>query len=149
MKTTHFIPISAYLLLAACSKHGATLNDPKADRLEGTWNCGSAIVDGKALSDDTIKQLHLTLTESRYKTEEKDEVLFDSTYTTNASMNPMQINMVGTEGDLTGKEAQGIYFIQGDTLRICYTMPGKPRPTNFESHAGSGAYLMVWTRQKP
>jgi uncharacterized protein (TIGR03067 family) len=57
--------------------------------------------------------------------------------------------MVGTEGNLTGKEAQGIYLIQGDTLRICYTMPGKPRPTVFESHAGSGAYLMVWTRQKP
>jgi uncharacterized protein (TIGR03067 family) len=88
MKTTHFIPISVYLLLAACSKHGAVLNDPEADRLAGTWNCGSATVDGKALSDDTIKQLHLTLTENRYKTEEKDEVLFDSTYTTNASMNP-------------------------------------------------------------
>ncbi len=149
MKSTYFVRMSVYLFLAACCKNGATPSEREAYQLAGTWNCGSAIVDGKALSEETTKQLRLTLTGNRYKTEKKDEVLFDSTYTTDSSTNPKQINMVGTEGDLTGKEAQGIYLVQGDTLRICYTMPGKPRPTVFESQAGSGAYLMVWTRQKP
>jgi uncharacterized protein (TIGR03067 family) len=56
--------------------------------------------------------------------------------------------MLGTEGDLAGKEAQGIYLLEGDTLKICYTMPGQKRPTAFESLPGSKAYLMIWTRQK-
>src|SRR3954471_3611534 len=118
MKITHFIPISVYLFLAAYPQGGAMPNDPEADSLAGTWTCTSAMIDGKTLPDETIKQLHLTLTANRYKTEKRDEVLFDSTYTTDASMNPKQINMVGTEGDFTGKEARGIYSIEGDTLRI-------------------------------
>jgi len=82
-----------------------------------------------------------------YKTTKGDEVLFDSTYTVNTSTNPKQINMVETEGDLTGKEAQGIYALDGDVLRICYRMPGLGRPDAFESPAGSMSYLVTWKRQ--
>jgi len=54
--------------------------------------------------------------------------------------------MVGTEGDLAGKEAEGIYSLEGDVLRICYVMPGLPRPEGFESAMGSKAFLVVWKR---
>ena len=47
---------------------------------------------------------------------------------------------------LAGKEAHGIYVLDGDTLRICYTMPGERRPTAFESAAGSKAFLVQWKR---
>jgi len=115
--------------------------------LQGTWTCVSAKVDGNDLPAATTKELRLTLTPNRYKTEKGSEVLFDSTYTTNGAANPKQINMVGTEGDLKGKEAQGIYTVEGETLRMCYTMPGLPRPQKFESAAGSKAYLLVWKRE--
>jgi uncharacterized protein (TIGR03067 family) len=117
------------------------------DRLQGTWNGVSATVNGKPLPDSTVKLLRLTLTKDGYKTEKGAEVLFDSTYDIDPSKTPKQINMVGTEGDLKGKQAQGIYRIEGDTLQICYTMPGKTRPTAFESPAGSEAYLITWKRQ--
>jgi uncharacterized protein (TIGR03067 family) len=91
----------------------------------------------------------LSLTEDHYKTEKGPEVLFDSTYTTDPLKIPNQISIVGTEGDLAGKEAQGIYLLHGNTLQICYTMPGRTRPTAFTSPPGSGAYLMTWTRKKP
>jgi hypothetical protein len=55
--------------------------------------------------------------------------------------------MVGTEEDLAGKEAQGIFAVEGDRLEICYTMPGLMRPTKFESPAGSKAYWIVWKRE--
>ena len=54
--------------------------------------------------------------------------------------------MVGTEGDLAGKEAEGIYSLEGDVLRICYVMPDFPRPEGFESAMGSKAFLVVWKR---
>ena len=108
----------------------------------------AATINGKALADTTVKKLRLTMTDTRYKTERNDEVLFDSNYRLDMTKTPAHINMVGTEGDLAGKEAQGIIVVQGDTLRICYTMPGKPRPVSFASLTNSEAYLIVWKREK-
>ena len=51
--------------------------------------------------------------------------------------------MIGTEGDLVGKEAQGIIKWTNELLTICYTMPGKARPTSFESISGSGAQKIL------
>ena len=138
MKIVGIISVSVAVLATSCA---TTIP------LEGTWNCVSAIVDGKPLSDTTVGRLRLTLTRDRYKTERGSEVLFDSTYTTDPSKNPKHIDMVGTEGDLTGKKAQGIYTLRSDILQVCYTLPGKPRPTTFASSPGSEAYLIVWKRQ--
>jgi uncharacterized protein (TIGR03067 family) len=119
-----------------------------ASRMTGAWFCASATINGRPLSDTAVKKLHLTMTDTRYKTERNDEVLFDSTYRLDATKTPVQISMVGTEGDLIGKEAQGIIAVEGDTLKICYTMPGKPRPITFASATNSEAYLIVWKREK-
>ncbi len=131
-------------LFVGCISTTNRMNETK--RLYGTWSCVSAIMDGKSLPEQTVALLRLTLTENRYKTEKGSEVLFDSSYKVDASKNPKEISMVGTEGDLTGKEAQGIYSLKEDLLQICYTMPGIPRPKTFESPAGSKAYLIVWKR---
>jgi len=116
------------------------------DQLIGTWTCVSATVNGKPLSETNVKKLQLTLTDKRYKTERTDEVLFDSTYHLDTSTKPARITMIGTEGELTGKEAQGILSLTNDVLTICYTMPGKPRPLAFESTVASEAYVAVWKR---
>lgn len=116
--------------------------------LQGTWSCVSATVDGRALPPETVAKLRLTLTETRYKTEKGEELLFDSTYNVDASVSPRQINMVGTEGELAGKEAQGIYAVNGDELRICYRMPGLGRPIAFESSPGSKSHFVTWKRKR-
>ena len=123
------------------------LNMNGTNELEGKWACVSAVVDGQQLPKETVGLLRLTLTRDRYKTEKGSDVLFDSTYTVDTAKTPRQINMIGTEGNLKGKEAQGIYLLEGGTLRICYTMPGDRRPEKFESPSGSKAYLVVWKRE--
>ena len=86
--------------------------------------------------------------DGRYKTERDREVLFDSTYRIDSDKKPKHIDLIGTEGDNKGKAAQGIYSIEGDTLQICYTMPGQKRPEQFESKVDSGITLVVWKRSK-
>jgi len=144
MKTLELAAAAALVLLTGCAQpHPKTT----MDTLEGTWTCVSAVIDGRPLADDTVRLLRLTLTTNRYTTLKGTLVLFDSTYTADLAKHPHEINILGTEGALKGKEARGIYDLAGDTLMLCYTMPGKQRPTAFESPAGSEAYLMSWKRQ--
>jgi uncharacterized protein (TIGR03067 family) len=117
-------------------------------KLTGKWTCSSAVIDGRPLAEEGAKALQLTLTTDRYKTERGNQVLFDSTYSIDATKNPQTIDMVGTEGEAKGKPARGIYKLDGDQLTICYVMPGKDRPASFESKPDSGAYLVVWKRSK-
>ena len=132
--------------LALCAR--AAGDDPPRGRgaVRGTWACTSAVVDGEPLPEKTVKELRLTITADRYKTERADEVLFDSTYRLDPSKDPKQIEMTATEGDAAGKPALGIYAVDGDTLKMCYVMPGRDRPKAFESAPGSKAYLVTWKR---
>jgi uncharacterized protein (TIGR03067 family) len=142
--------VSAALALGASqSPRGSNTGAAPADEskaLVGTWACTSAVVDGKPLSENVVKELRLTITPDRYKTERADEVLFDSTYRLDPSADPKRIEMTATEGDDAGKPALGIYAMDGEKLRMCYVLPGRDRPAKFESTPGSKAFLVTWQR---
>jgi uncharacterized protein (TIGR03067 family) len=145
MKLLRFAVILSLFVLATAARGEDVA--AKGD-LQGTWTCTSGVIDGKPLAEETAKRLRLTLTADRYKTERGDEVLFDSTYTIDAAKNPKQIDMIGTEGELKGRPALGIYRLEGDMLTICYVMPGGQRPAAFESKPQSGVYVVVWKREE-
>jgi uncharacterized protein (TIGR03067 family) len=135
--------VTASMLVGAAAEGAEPVS---AKNLVGSWSCSSAVIDGRPLAYETARQLKLTLTADRYKTERGDQVLFDSTYKLDAAKNPTQIDMIGTEGELKDKAALGILKLDGDQLTMCYVMPGKERPTAFESAPQSGVFLVVWKR---
>ena len=135
-----------FLLLSKLS-FASEVNEMK--ELAGEWECVSAVNDGKEVDEATVKKLRLTLTkEGGYKTTLGDRVLFDSTCKIDHSKTPKAIDMIGTEGENKGKAAQGIYKLVEGKLSICYTMPGKQRPSEFKSESGSSATLVRWQRKK-
>ena len=47
-----------------------------------------------------------------------------------------------------GKTILAIYEFKGDTLRICYDLAGKNRPTEFAATKENGCFLVVYQRAK-
>ena len=115
-------------------------------QLEGEWQAISAVISGQVIPSEDVNTIRLTLTSTRFTTQRGDETLFDSAYRADPTKTPMQIEMIGTGGDFDGKAALGIYALEGETLQICYKMPGFSRPTEFASALGSGAFLITLRR---
>lgn len=116
------------------------------DQLPGIWTAISAVISGEAMPERDVNTIRLTLTATRFTTSRGAETLFDSSYTSNATTSPKQIEMIGSGGDFEGQAALGIYELEGEVLRLCYTMPGFKRPTDFASAPGSGAFLITLKR---
>ena len=142
----HYFRYLALAPVLAIAVAVSAADELDSEKLRGMWNCVSAVIDGRTLSEETVKELKLTMTSDKYKTERGAQVLFDSVHKLDLTKTPREIEMIGTEGDLKGKAALGIYALEGDMLRICYSIPGKPRPTAFESKTGSGIFLVTWKR---
>jgi uncharacterized protein (TIGR03067 family) len=64
------------------------------------------------------------------------------------SRKPRTIDTEQIVGEHRGKILQGIYELNGDTLRVCLAPPGKERPTEFSARAGSGNSLAVYRRER-
>ncbi|MBO0697118.1 MAG: hypothetical protein J2P46_01870 [Zavarzinella sp.] len=55
------------------------------------------------------------------------------------SKKPKLVDATVTEGQGKGMTVLGIYERDWDTLRACFDIQGKKRPTEFKTTAGSGA----------
>ena len=58
------------------------------------------------------------------------------------------LDMKPSAGRYKDKTLQGIFKIDGDTLTVAFSEPGKDRPTAFESKDGSGVVVVVHTKAK-
>src|SRR5688572_9726373 len=91
------LAVGVSIWMSANSKmQGAEGVDAKS--LEGSWVGVSVETGGERKPDEVAKQLRLTLTADRYKTELGEQLLFDSTYTVDLKKTPAQIDIIGTEG---------------------------------------------------
>ena len=142
---TQFLMIAAVgLLLAACNRQAPT---PKTDldRFQGTWYLVMAMQDGKALSDDKVKQTTIVFKgdtfrfpgSAEYATSKEGMLKLDETKT------PKEMDATSTEKEVM----LGIYRLEENGYKVCFAPAGKPRPTEFSSTPGSSYILQSWQRQ--
>jgi uncharacterized protein (TIGR03067 family) len=140
--------LAAFILLQAVVVQSKDKDKDDTDKLTGVWKCVSGVNDGKPLPEDIVKQLKLTLTKDKYKTEKGTVLLFDGVYKIDAKQRPKYIDITAPEGEQAGTTSKGIYVVEADILRMCYANADKDRPKDFESKPGSGVTLVVWKREK-
>jgi len=120
---------------------------PDTQTIEGSWTPVKAELGGQPLSEAVLKMITLKLTNGKYEVfvgEAPDR----GTYVVDSSTKPKSMTVNGTDGPNQGKTFPSIYELEGDSLRICYDLSGKKRPTEFKSVPGTKLYLVTYARKK-
>ena len=118
------------------------------DGLDGTWLPETAELGGKAFPDELRKTIKLEVKGDKY-TVTVGKGVDKGTVKVNAKAKPKELDIVGTDGPNKGKTILAIYERDGDTLRVCYDLSGKARPTEFKTKEGTALYLVTYKREKP
>lgn len=143
MLRTFFVTFVAVLLLSPVVWGG----DAKDEKLEGTWLPTTAELGGKTFPDEVRKSIKLVIKDDKYTVTVGKEVDL-GTVKLKPSATPKAMDITGTKGPNKGKTFLAIYERKGDTLRICYDLSGKNRPTEFKTEAGTQLFLAEYKRQK-
>ena len=139
--------VAASLTALAAEKtddHKAT-DDQKA--LQGDWIPVKAELAGQPMPEAVLKTISLKLIKNEY------EVLVagkpdKGTWTIDPAAKPKSMKIIGVKGPNEGKTFPAIYELTADTLRVCYDLSGKKRPTEFKTKADTKLYLVTYKRKK-
>lgn len=115
-------------------------------KMAGTWKVVSWEEDGKKQhTDEVVGKLLVTIDADGKITVDLDgKRIVESTSKIDPTKTPKTLDQTFTKGGGgEGKTSLWIYELKDDTLKICATAPGEPRPTEFK-----GNTLQVWKRQK-
>ncbi len=115
--------------------------------INGNWRPISAELAGMKLSEVQFSTITLVIKDGNYtvqagKTEDKGALKIDP------AKKPKAMDIVGTDGPNKGKTLLAIYEIDKDSLRICYDLGGKNRPTEFATSKEKPYFLAVYRRAK-
>ena len=126
----------------------ARSGDAKDDTIEGTWLPATAELAGKMFPDEVRKTIKLVVKDDKYTVTVGKEV-DQGTVKLNPTAKPKEMDITGTDGPNKGKTILAIYERDGETLRVCYDLSGKNRPTEFKTREGTQLFLVAYKREKP
>jgi uncharacterized protein (TIGR03067 family) len=116
--------------------------------IQGAWLPSMAELAGKMFPDEVRKTIKLVIKDDKY-TVTVGKKVDQGTVKLNKAAKPKALDITGTEGPNKGKTILAIYERNGDTLRVCYDLSGKNRPTEFKTKEGTQLFLVTYKRVKP
>ena len=142
-----FLVIAVGLSLAADEVKKEPL-DREYARFEGSWQVVSLEVGGMKMPEKSLKDARLIIKGKEFTM--KDRIAaYRGTFSIDIGKKPKTIDMKFTEGPEKGNTSYGIYELDGDNFKLCLTITGKNRPTEFAAKPKSGHGLEVLKREKP
>lgn len=115
--------------------------------LEGTWLPVEAELGGQKFPDEVRNTIKLVVKDEKYEVT-VGKAVDRGTVKLNPSAKPKEMDVTGTEGPNKGKTILAIYEVTGDTLRVCYDLEGKKRPTDFKTTKDTKHFLVTYKREK-
>jgi uncharacterized protein (TIGR03067 family) len=112
--------------------------------LEGEWAMVSAVLNGAAMNQAMVKWCQRITRGNVTRVVAGPQVLVNASFTLDHSKKPHVIDYLNLEGASKGKSQAGIFELIGDSLKICMSAPGHPRPADFSSKPGDGRSYTTW-----
>ncbi len=149
MKTIQgmFVGFTAFVISSACAAEDQTVAKDMT-RLEGEWTMVSGSADGQPMPAPMVAQMKRICKADETITTMGGETFMKAKFSIDPSKKPKTIDYLMTEGFTKGSRQLGIYEVEGDTFKSCFSKPGAERPSDFTSKAGDGRTLSVWKREK-
>jgi uncharacterized protein (TIGR03067 family) len=120
--------------------------DEDPGRLQGSWAMQSITMDGLVVPSAYTRTGRLVIEGDSYRLTLDDQTIV-STFRLDSGKSPRQVDFTFTEGPQKGQTVQGIYEVDGDSLRICRGMrPAVERPREFAAPSDSGLILLTYKR---
>jgi len=121
-----------------------TFAQDSAKALQGTWKVVRAERNGQAFPPEIVQGMTVTVQEGKM-------IVKDSRRTETAAIEidtaktPHTITMRPADKEASkDPPAEGIFAVEGSTLRLCWAKKGKPRPTEFLTRPNSDTvYLLL------
>jgi uncharacterized protein (TIGR03067 family) len=143
---TRSLCVTLFLALSLpCLSRG---DDDDETSIDGTWLPSAAELGGEKFPDEVRKTMKLVIGDGKY-TVTVGKTLDRGTVKQDPSKKPKALDVTGTEGPNKGKTFLAIYEKTDDTLRICYDLSGKARPTEFKTTKDTQLFLVTYDREKP
>jgi uncharacterized protein (TIGR03067 family) len=137
----------AVCLLAGADSIQDTIKKEMA-RLEGEWSMVSGEIDGQPLPEGFVKGSKRVAKGGETTVTIGGQLFMKAKFTVDPSKKPRTIDYEMTGGPSKGKTQLGIYVLDGDMVKFCFSAPSKDRPTGFATKGGGGTTLSVWKREK-
>lgn len=148
MKLTQKLLLIAFTTLSASLVLAADDEAVKKDlaQLQGEWTMVSGSANGEAMPEEMRKEMKRLCKGDEITVMMGEQVFLKAKLMLDPSKKPKTIDYDMTEGFTKGKKQLGIYELNGDTFKACFSSPGSERPTEFK--AGDGLTLSEWKRKK-
>ena len=121
----------------------------KKDRMKyfGEWQVTSLEVDGNHVTEEDAKKFKVVNgADGTWNIAIDGEIKLQGTSEIDPTKQPKTVDLTITEGESKGEVILGIYEFGDDTRKVCFAQPGKERPAEFSSPAGSGRILALLKR---
>src|SRR5262249_25292680 len=138
------------LVVAALAPQAGAQPDPAIEnelrRLQGSWQIEMQEENGDQVSADDLKGRTILFGKDTFFLRQDQRVVQIGMLKLNPNKTPSTVNAVIMQGDKKGDIMQGIYELNGDSLKICLDTEGQERPKEFKTAPKSGFKLMVLKR---
>ena len=113
------------------------------DLLQGEWKLVSYEEDGVKMSDKALEGKTVAIRDDRYQLKNGEKVLREYTFKLDSGWLPCEIDIASGKQSFT----QGIYFLEGDDLKICLNLYEKmDRPDTLKASEGTRRSLFELKR---
>ena len=117
--------------------------------LQGAWVCVKMEREGDEIPAESYQGSEAVYEDDRVTLFREGGVFRRGLVTLDPSKTPKRVNTWDLGGPYEDQTVPGIYAIDGDTLKLCFSRPGAERPADFSTKKGSGLLSIVYKRKKP